>query len=129
MTILYADDDVEDCELIFEALQEVDPSIDCIVANDGYEALEILKHVKRLPDYIFLDINMPLMDGKKCLIEIKNDDKLRDIPVIIYSTSTNSEEIDQCYELGAFEFISKANSFDKLCQSLDDVINKLRALP
>ena len=127
MTILYADDDPEDCELIFEALNDIDPSISCIVANDGSEALKILRQSKKLPDYIFLDINMPVMDGKECLAKLKNDSRLREIPVIICSTTTNTEEIGKLYTLGAFDFISKANSFTELCKSLDQVINKLKA--
>src|SRR5688572_21592907 len=110
MTILYADDDQDDRELLSEALHEIDPAISCIVANDGKEALHLLHVQPALPDYIFLDVNMPVMDGIKCLIELKKDTRLRDIPVVIYSTTTNHQEIGDLYKLGACYFMSKANS-------------------
>jgi len=59
MTVFYADDDVEDCDLFTEALQQIDSEVKCITAKDGKEALDFLKLTYDLPDYIFLDINMP----------------------------------------------------------------------
>jgi CheY-like chemotaxis protein len=77
MTILYADDDKDDRDLLSEALEQIDPSISCITAHDGKEALSILQENRTLPDYIFLDVNMPVMDGKKCLTELKKNSKLK----------------------------------------------------
>jgi CheY-like chemotaxis protein len=105
MTILYADDDKDDRDLLAEALEQIDPSISCITAHDGKEALNILQENKTLPDYIFLDVNMPVMDGKKCLTELKKDSKLKNIPVIIFSTTTNTQEILHLFQLGASEFL------------------------
>lgn len=127
MTILHADDDKDDRELLSEALERIDPAIACIAAQDGKEALRILETNKTLPDYIFMDVNMPVMDGKKCLTELKRNKKLKDIPVVIYSTTSNLEEIIQLYELGACDFLSKANSFSELCVSLSLMITKLKA--
>lgn len=59
MKILYADDDVDDCELLVEALEKIDPKIECTMVNDGRQALNILTDETPLPDYIFLDVNMP----------------------------------------------------------------------
>ena len=128
MTILYADDDPDDCELVCEALHDVDPSILFMTANDGYEALAILRKNRRLPDYIFLDINMPKMDGKTCLLELKKDQRLKNIPVVIYSTTTNTNEIVEMFDLGAFEFISKAHTVDELRTSLNRIIGRLKAI-
>lgn len=119
MTILYADDDHDDRELMSEALHKVDPSISCLTANDGQNALDILNKSSDLPDYIFLDVNMPVMDGKKCLVELKKDQRLRDIPVVIYSTTTDNTEIKQLYNLGASSFIHKPNNFSDLCSALN----------
>jgi CheY-like chemotaxis protein len=127
MTILYADDDKDDRDLLSEALEQIDPSISCITAHDGKEALSILQENRTLPDYIFLDVNMPVMDGKKCLTELKKNSKLKNIPVIIYSTTTNTEEIRDLYQLGASEFLCKTNSFGELCVSLNLMISKLKA--
>jgi CheY-like chemotaxis protein len=127
MTILYADDDKDDRELLSEALGKIDPSISCITAHDGREALSILENKEALPDYIFLDVNMPVMDGRKCLTELKKDVTLRNIPVVICSTTTNTSEIVDLYKLGACDFLSKANSFSELCVSLDHMISKLKS--
>src|SRR5688500_11969216 len=107
MTVFYADDDKEDCELFTEALVNVDPEVRSIIASDGREALAYLNNTRELPDYIFLDINMPLVDGKKCLIEIKNNSRLRSIPVIMYSTTSDTTEIMEYYKLGAHDFLIK----------------------
>ncbi|HEY0654535.1 MAG TPA: response regulator [Chryseosolibacter sp.] len=127
MTILYADDDVDDCELVVEALEKIDPRINCVMANDGQQALEILNQEDTLPDFIFLDVNMPVMDGKNCLIELKKDHRLREIPVVIYSTTQDKEEIKELYAIGAREYVQKPNSFQDLCISLKTVIGKLQS--
>lgn len=127
MTILYADDDVDDCELVVEALEKIDPKINCVMANDGLDALRILNEDDKLPDYIFLDVNMPVMDGKNCLIELKKDDRLKEIPVVIYSTTQDRDEIQELYAIGASEFLKKPNTFADLCVSLKAVIGKLQS--
>jgi DNA-binding NtrC family response regulator len=123
MIIFYADDDAEDCELFIEALQHIDPSIKCITAKDGKEALAFLQYTPELPDYIFLDINMPLVNGKKCLIEIKQNQRFAEIPVIMYSTTSDTFEIQEYYKLGAYDFLIKPNNFNVLCDSLDSIFS------
>jgi CheY-like chemotaxis protein len=123
MTVFYADDDVEDCELFNEALAKIDEDIKCVIAKDGGEALAYLNHTNQLPDYIFLDINMPLVDGKKCLMEIKKNLKLKNIPVIMYSTTSDTQEIREYYRLGAHDFLIKPNNFNTLCDSLESIFN------
>jgi CheY-like chemotaxis protein len=114
MVILYADDDVDDRTFLAEAFQEIDPAISCITVCDGQEALETLKRSDNLPDYIFLDINMPVMDGRECLVELKKDERLKDIPVVIYSTTTDLFEINYYYSLGASCFVHKPDTFTQL---------------
>jgi CheY-like chemotaxis protein len=123
MVIFYADDDVEDCELFREALFHLDSAITCITAKDGREALAYLHHSQELPDYIFLDINMPLINGKQCLIEIKNTNTLKQIPVVMYSTTSDTNEIKEYYKLGAHDFLIKPNNFITLCESLDSIFS------
>jgi CheY-like chemotaxis protein len=122
MVIFYADDDREDCEFFTEALAQIDPDIKTITAGDGKEALALLNS-RPAPDYIFLDINMPLIDGKKCLIEIKKNARLKDIPVIMYSTTSDTNEIRQYYKLGAHDFLIKPNDFNLLCESLESIFS------
>ena len=123
MIVFYADDDAEDCELFTEAIRQIDNEIKTIIARDGREALAYLENTRDLPDYIFLDINMPLVDGKKVLIEIKNNVKLKTIPVIMYSTTSDTNEIQQYYKLGAHDFLIKPNNFNTLCESLESIFN------
>jgi CheY-like chemotaxis protein len=121
MVILIVDDDAEDIELFGQAVNEVDPSITCVEAYNGLEALKVLKRNSFLPDFIFLDINMPLMNGRRCLEEIKKDDVYRSIPVIIYSTTSDERQIQECRELGA-DFLTKPDSFDVLITSLRRIL-------
>jgi CheY-like chemotaxis protein len=117
MIILAVDDDPEDFEFFFEAVKEIDNSIIVLKATNGQEALHILENHMLMPDYIFLDINMPLMDGKTCLQEIKKSKKLQDIPVIMYSTTNNAAEISNYKVMGA-RFLVKPHEFSKLVKSL-----------
>ncbi len=88
--ILIVDDDKDDIDLFCEAIGEIDPGAVCHIANACEEALEKLRSgADGLPDLIFLDLNMPGMDGRACLGELKGDAKVRDIPVIIYTTSSH----------------------------------------
>jgi CheY-like chemotaxis protein len=123
MTVFYADDDQEDCDLFREALEQVDPALKCVIAKDGKEAITYLRYTKDLPSYIFLDINMPLMNGKMCLVELKKDPRLKNIPVIMYSTTSDTNEIQQYYKLGAHDFLIKPDNFNVLCDSLESIFS------
>ncbi|HEY0047074.1 MAG TPA: response regulator, partial [Flavobacterium sp.] len=75
-----------------------------------------------LPDFIFLDLNMPEKGGKECLVEIRKHSKLKEIPVIIYSTSSSKKDIDDTYELGANLYITKPNSFTELRKAVRKIM-------
>jgi CheY-like chemotaxis protein len=123
MLILIVDDDSEDRELFREAIAEIDPSIRCYSAQDGKDALREMNHGLDLPDFIFLDINMPVMNGRECLIEIKKHTRLRHIPVIMYSTTSDTMEIKGFYSLGAHDFLIKPRNFKKLVEALGSIIS------
>jgi CheY-like chemotaxis protein len=119
------DDDADDQELFMEAVSEVDDSIQCISASDCEDALDLLKNGKiALPDVIFLDLNMPRLNGKQCLSELKKQANLKHIPVIIYSTSSEKRDMEETARLGAAHFLTKPNKFEELCQALSFVISK-----
>src|ERR1700739_3500683 len=83
------DDDADDREIFSLALGKADQKVKCVVARDGEEALDILKGNKEFtPDSIFLDLNMPRMDGRECLVEIRKIERLKNIPICIYTTSS-----------------------------------------
>jgi CheY-like chemotaxis protein len=122
MLVLIVDDDAEDCELFREAVYELDPSIKCVAAKDGKAAVNFLDQDHTLPDYIFLDINMPVMNGRETLIEIKKTVRLRNIPVIMYSTTSDTSEIRSYYKLGVHDFLIKPHNFKKLVEALGSII-------
>ena len=121
--LLIIDDDVEDQEIFMEALSEVNPEIACDSVISGEEALAHLKSKeKRLPELIFLDMNMPKLNGKQVLREIKKNPEFARIPVIMYSTSFAPRDIEEIRGLGAVYHLLKPSKFDDLCNSLRSVI-------
>jgi DNA-binding NtrC family response regulator len=115
LSLLIVDDDPDDRAFFIEAAKEIDENIDCMTANDGQKALDLLRNsLAFLPDLIFLDIRMPLLNGKKCLLEIKKDERLKHIPVIIYTTSKVVEESIELKKMGAVHFISKPANADEI---------------
>jgi CheY-like chemotaxis protein len=122
MTIVYADDDPEDRELFSDALKEVAPNTVLILASHGKEVISFLQSGSDVPDFIFLDINMPVMGGKDCLLMIKSIEVVKDIPVIIYTTTTNKRELQKYIDMGAQDYIVKEPSFRGIKDSLRKVI-------
>jgi DNA-binding response OmpR family regulator len=114
MVVLFIDDDPDDFEIFCDALKKFDPAAKCLHSIDGEEAIGLLNGLTPLPDYIFLDINMPRMGGKECLSEIKKDSKLKDIQVFMFSTTTYLSEINTYIALGARDFIIKPTSVNEL---------------
>jgi CheY-like chemotaxis protein len=115
------DDDIDDTSIFKEVLQDVNPSIDFVSAADGHEALTALKTKNNLPDVIFLDLNMPRMSGKECLTAIKKDENLQHIPVIMYTTSSRSIDIEETMQKGAICFITKPTNLKELKTILSSI--------
>lgn len=124
LRIAVADDDADDRMLIEEALEEsrlANPVDFCV---DGIDLLEYLRREGQwesmkgvpLPGLILLDLNMPRMDGRKALSELKSDPKLRRIPIVVLTTSKAEEDIVRTYDLGVNSFISKPVTFDGLAE-------------
>jgi CheY-like chemotaxis protein len=122
--VMLADDDIDDASIFCEALRSIDPKIVTYCAKDGVEALEILENGKR-PDIIFLDINMPRMNGWEFLRKLKCVDEFKEIPVLVYSTSTQTRDINTALDLGALCFFAKPNKFAELKNILEVVTNNL----
>lgn len=102
------DDDPDDQELFEIAVKSIDEHIACSFANDGNEGLILLEKQKNdPPDFIFLDLNMPRMDGKECLAEIMKNPVLKKIPVIIFSTSSHPRDKEEALAGGAAGFMTK----------------------
>ena len=110
--ILMIDDDADDAQIFEEALSEMDASLAFYRAWDGQEALDILFQNKiENPDIIFLDVNMPGMNGWQFLKLIKEEESYKHIPVIVYSTASLQREADIAKDLGAACFLTKPNDF------------------
>jgi len=120
--ILLIDDDPDDHEIFLSALEMVSANVGFTGLKSAGEALQKLAAKNIIPDVIFLDLNMPLMNGQQFLQEIKKNEDLRAIPVIIYSTSSHSKIIQQTKELGADDFITKPDKLDDLRLILKSVI-------
>ena len=124
ISILVADDDADDRMLIEDAFEESNISNPLHFVEDGEQLLEFLRAEGRfqdrqgapLPGLILLDLNMPKMDGRTALKHLKEDEKLRRIPVIVLTTSQAEEDILKTYGLGVSSFISKPVSFDGLVE-------------
>ena len=124
-TCFLVDDDIDDQEIFALALQRVDTSIACIFANDGLDALKKLHQDETfIPHYIFIDLNMPRMNGRQCLIEIKKINRLDQVPVIIYSTSSEPTDILETKALGATDYVAKPPSISMLTKTLAQIFRK-----
>lgn len=118
IALLLVDDDEDDRNLFREALDEIDVTIDCFMATDGLNALEFLNNCETLPDFIFIDLNMPRMNGKQLIRELKRNKQFEPIPVIIYSTSKIEEDVVETMRLGAAHYIKKPVSFNLICKEI-----------
>lgn len=113
--LLLADDDMDDRLFFQDAVEDLYTTSDLTTVIDGVELMEFLyQNVGQLPDILFLDLNMPRKTGCECLVEIKANEKLRDIPVVIFSTSLDVEKINELYDHGAHYYIRKPGDFNNL---------------
>lgn len=109
--IFLAEDDDEDIKFFTNIISEISPDIQISVAKNGIELMSLLATEKQLPDFIFLDLNMPLKTGYECLKEIRNTEKWKDIKVVILSTSSQREQVQEVYNMGADLYLQKPNSY------------------
>ncbi|MBF0496985.1 MAG: response regulator [Deltaproteobacteria bacterium] len=128
LEILLVEDDPADVDLTQEAMESSKIKVNLHVVNNGVEAMDFLRGQGRFataphPDLILLDLNMPKKDGREVLAEIKADDKLKLIPVVVLTTSQAEEDILRSYDLGANCYISKPVGlieFSRVVRSIED---------
>ncbi|MEN0039713.1 MAG: response regulator [Pseudomonadota bacterium] len=131
ISILVADDDADDRLMIAEAFEEAMLKNPVNFVKDGIELLEYLRHEGAygdadkypMPGIILLDLNMPRMDGRTALEEIRKDPVLKRIPIVVLTTSQAEEDILRTYDLGVNSFITKPVTFDGLVQVVQ-VLNR-----
>ncbi len=119
--ILQIDDDYDDCSFFLEALEEVSAAAYTAIHNP-VQALQQLINSEIRPDIIFLDINMPIMNGMELLTEMKKKDPIKDIPVIIFSTTISIDAQKKLQDLGATDYYIKPNDFSVLKNLLKSLI-------
>ncbi len=132
LKILLAEDDKDDSFFFNKALAELPISTELTLVHDGEELMSYLfDNIEQLPNVLFLDLNMPRKTGFECLTEIKQNEKLKKITVILFSTSytrdLNYEKdiINMLYDIGAYHFIRKPFDFKQLKESIRTVILQL----
>ena len=122
--ILIAEDDADDRFLLQAAFEENGFTDRLHFVENGVEVLDYLNSIepkeneKHFPRFILLDLNMPKKDGREVLKELKQNPELKKIPVVIFSTTNNEQEMRRCYELGANSYITKPNSFESLLKTV-----------
>lgn len=129
VTILVADDDADDCMMIRDALKENHLTNDLRFVSDGEELMDYLNGRGKFsgpganprPGLILLDLNMPRKDGREALKEIKENPKLRDIPIVVLTTSKAEEDVYRSYNLGVNSFITKPVTFESLVSITRDL--------
>lgn len=120
---LLIDDDCEDTDLFIEAVHSLDATVSCLNAGHGEDAFGKLGDgLEQMPDLIFLDLNMPVMNGWQFLEKLKHNDELKKIPVIIYSTSSGRTNLNHALAAGALCFFTKPDEFQRLKNILKTVL-------
>lgn len=127
MTLLYIDDDPEDKEFFQEAVRQLDPDIQCYTAKDGLEGMTALEEMIVRPDYIFVDMNMPVMNGRQFLLEIKQRVGVRSIPVVVYTTTAHPGDLETFRNLGAYKVLVKPGSMQEITNMVNSVIGPERS--
>jgi CheY-like chemotaxis protein len=123
LRILLIEDDTIEVMKLKRAIKKLEMDHDLIEAKNGEEALAILKGHSMLPDVIFLDLNMPKINGLEFLKILKEDDVLRFLPTIMLTTSSNRKDILACYDTGVAGYIIKPLKYDHYVSKIEMVLN------
>ncbi|GAB3501434.1 response regulator [Emticicia fontis] len=124
--VFLIDDDIDDQEIFTFIFSDAYPLAECVFADDGLYALEKLQDVSFNPDIIFIDINMPRLNGLEILKELKKIERLSETPVYMYSTSKENVVVEESIRLGATGFIKKHIDTDDAKEEFRSIIAKLK---
>lgn len=128
-SLLLADDDPDDCMFFKDALHETGMAAKLDTVHDGVELMQYLNQSQdKLPDVLFLDLNMPRKSGFECLIEIKQNKNFQPLPVIIFSTSCDKKIAEQLYANGAHYCIRKPGDFEALQKVIKRAISLTKGM-
>lgn len=121
--IFYTDDDMDDQNFFMEVVNEIDNGHDVHLQNHGEELMDLLLSPPPKPDVIFLDLNMPQKNGYEVLKEMRSDEKLSQIPVVVFSTSNNPESVSACEQLGASMYVCKPETYHSFKETLGSLLS------
>jgi CheY-like chemotaxis protein len=124
-TVLCVDDDADDREIVCAVINEIDPSYKVVHAENGHEAHQYLNAAKKHGDFpclIILDINMPVMDGKETLVELKKDEVLKQIPVAMFSTSSSPADV-AFFSTHGVELVKKPNDLSAIAVEVTKLLS------
>ena len=128
-SIFLVDDDRDDQDFFAEALSELDYRIQLTLLESASQLIRRLHSDKALPDMVFLDLHMPMMDGEDCLREIRAESKFDTMPIIVYSTIFDLPKIESLFDMGANRYLQKPLSFRALVASLRRAIESVEGNP
>lgn len=124
LAVLLVDDDETDRFLLTRALRYL-PDVRCYAVESGIECLDMLnKQQPFIPDFIFLDLNMPGLSGKETLVELKKDPRFKRVPVVIYTGSFRQQDIEETKALGASYYLAKPVGFEQLRDTLGAIFTE-----
>lgn len=126
ITVFLIDDDLDDQEIFSFILSEAYPQAQCVFADDGLYALEKIQDVSFSPHVIFIDINMPRLNGLETLKELKQLERFANTPIYMYSTSDENTVVEESKKLGASGFIKKHIDTDLAKLEFQNIITKLK---
>jgi CheY-like chemotaxis protein len=121
--ILAVDDDPDDIDFFRDAVNDVGEPIECVVCSNGREALQKLETMRQLPDLIFMDVNMPGLTGVDCLRHLRSDERYKDIPVVMHSTSILEDDERLYKSLQAFALL-KETDYSAWVKNIEHVLGK-----
>ncbi|CAM3552512.1 response regulator [Flavobacterium chungbukense] len=122
--ILLIDDDIDDADVFIEAVNSLDKNVTCLAETNPVKALEFLKSTKILPDLIFLDYNMPVINGNEFIEKMRAVEKLKSIPIIIYSSYSENAATQLSIIHDTERYISKPNTFTELTALLKNILEE-----
>jgi len=128
LDILLIEDDIDDVDLLKDALLENNVAYQMEVIMEGDKVFNYLKNAETLPEIIVMDLNLPKTDGKEILQEIKSTSSLIKIPIVVLTTSSSKDDIDYCTSLGISKFITKPATIDDWNTTIDSIVNVASSL-
>ncbi len=122
LTIFYTDDDQEDIDFFREIVDIIDSRVKVVAQSNGQELINALNNPPPTPYLVFLDINMPGMNGLETLRKVRESEQHKNLPVVMFSTSADELTIEESKKLGASFYVPKSGAFDKLKKSIEHTL-------